>query len=140
MGAIFVRVHTTPLFVIIETRKKDLRTQMLTFRHLKKILFCYKQQNLLNLFNKLNCAKVKVQILLDSGSERCYISRRAKNILSLTHLNSEKLKINTFGSATSKVTTVQRVNLLIKTTHEKLTETDTYTSPLLCSPLQYQPL
>ena len=81
---------------------------------------------------------MKVQILLDSGSERGYISRRAKNILSLTHLNSEKLKINTFGSATSKVTTVQRVNLLIKTADEKLIETDTYTSPLLCSPLQYQ--
>ena len=54
-----------------------------------------------NLFNKSNCAEVRAKILFDSGSERSYISRRAQNILNFT-----KLKINTFGSANSKVTTV----------------------------------
>ena len=57
-----------------------------------------------NLFNKWNFAEVKVKILFDSGSERRYISRRAQNVLNLTPLNSKKLKINTFGSANSKVT------------------------------------
>ena len=46
-------------------------------------------------------------------------------------MNFEKLKINSFDSANSKVTTVQRVNFLIKTT-------DAYRSPLICLPLQYQ--
>ena len=55
-------------------------------------------------------------------------------------MNSEKLKINTFGSANSKVTTVQRVNSFIKTADEKLIETEAYTSPLICLPLQYEPL
>ena len=93
-----------------------------------------------NLFNKSNCAEVKVNILFASGSERRYISRRAQNILNLTPLNSEKLKINTFGSANSKVTTVQPVNSFIKTAHEKLIETEAYTSPLICLPFQHQPL
>ena len=55
-------------------------------------------------------------------------------------MNSEKLKINTFGSANSKVTTVQRANFFIKTADEKLIETEAYTSPLICLPLQYEPL
>ena len=55
-------------------------------------------------------------------------------------MNSEKLKTNTFGSANSKVTTVERVNFFIKITDEKLIETEGYTSPLICLPLQYQPL
>ena len=59
-----------------------------------------------NLFNKSNCAEMKAKILFNSGSERSYISRRAQNILNFTPLNSEKLKINTFGSANPKVTTV----------------------------------
>ena len=83
---------------------------------------------------------MKVKILFDSGPERSYISRRARNILNLTPLNSEKLKINTFGSANSKVTTMQRVNFFIKTADEKLIETEAYTSPLICLPLQNQPL
>ena len=41
-----------------------------------------------NLFNKSNCAEVKVKILFHSGSERSYISRRAQNILNFTPLNS----------------------------------------------------
>ena len=58
-----------------------------------------------NLFNKLNCAEVKVKILFDSVSERNYISRRAQNILNLEPSNFEKLKINTCRK-NSKVTTV----------------------------------
>ena len=57
---------------------------------------------------------MKVKILFDSVSERNYISRRAQNILNLEPLNFEKLKINTCRE-NSKVTTVQRVNFLIKT-------------------------
>ena len=109
MGAIFVRAFTTRLFVIIEIRKKHLNTQMLTFHPLKKIVVLLQTAEV-NLFNKSNCAEVKVNILFGSGSERSYISRRAQNILHLTPLNFEKLKINSFGSANSKVTTVQRVN------------------------------
>ena len=93
-----------------------------------------------NLFNKSNCAEVKVKILFDSGSERSYISRRVQSILNLTPLNSEKLKINTFGSANSKVTTVRRVNFFIKTADEKFKETEACVFPLICLSLQYQPL
>ena len=57
---------------------------------------------------------MKVKIIFDLGSERIYISRRAKNILNLTLLNSEKLKINIFGSAGSKVTTVHELTFLLK--------------------------
>ena len=46
-----------------------------------------------NLFDKSNYAEVKVKILFDSGYERSYISRTTQNILNLTPLNSEKLKI-----------------------------------------------
>ena len=63
---------------------------------------------------------MKIKILFDSGSERSYISRRAQNILKLTPLNSVKLKVNAFGSENFKVTTVQRVNFLIKTFDKKL--------------------
>lgn len=50
------------------------------------------------LFTKLNGAEVKVKILLHSGPQTSYTSRRAQHILKLTPLNSEKLKVNTFGS------------------------------------------
>ena len=84
-----------------------------------------------NLFNKSNCAEVKVKTLFDLGSERSYISRRAQNVLNLTPLNFEKLKINAFGSANSKVKTVQRVNYFIKAADEKLIESAAYTSHLI---------
>ena len=60
--------------------------------------------------------------------------------MSLTLFNSEKLKINTFGSANSKVTIMQRVNFFIKPADEKLIATEAYTSPFICLSLQYQPL
>ena len=60
--------------------------------------------------------------------------------MTLTPLNSEKLKLNTFDSANSKATTMQRANLFIKTADEKLIETEAYTSLLFCLPLQHQPL
>ena len=41
-------------------------------------------------------------------------------ILKLAHLNSKKLKINTFGSENTKARTVQQVKCLIKTTDQKL--------------------
>ena len=45
---LFVRVYTTPLFTIIKTTEnKALKTKMLTFGLLKKILFCYKQLKLI---------------------------------------------------------------------------------------------
>ena len=84
-----------------------------------------------SLFNKSNCAEVKVKTLFDLGSERSYIFRRAQNVLHLTPLNFEKLKINAFGSASSKVKTVQRVNYFIKTADEKLIESAAYTSHLI---------
>ena len=93
-----------------------------------------------NLFNKPTCAEVEVKLLFDSGSERSYISRRAQNTLNLTPFNSEKLRINTFGNANSKASTVQRENFFIKTADEKLIETEVYTSLLVCLPLQNQPL
>lgn len=53
------------------------------------------------LFTKLNGAEVKVKILLHSAPETSYASRKAQNILNilkLTPLNSEKVKVNTLGS------------------------------------------
>ena len=73
---------------------------------------------------------MEVKLLFDSGSERSYISRRAQM----------RAKINTIGNANSKAATVQRMNFFIKTADEKLIETEAYTSPLICLPLQNQPL
>ena len=83
---------------------------------------------------------MKVKFLFNYGSERSYISKKAQNIWKLTLLNSEKLKINTYDSENSKVTTGQQVNFLIKTADSKFIETEAYTAPLICLPFQNHPL
>ena len=100
MGAIFVRVYTTRLFCNNRDKTETPENINVNFSSSEKD-FVLLQTAEVNLFNKSNCAEVRAKILFDSGSERSYISRRAQNILNFT-----KLKINTFGSANSKVTTV----------------------------------
>ena len=72
--------------------------------------------------------------------QRSSISRRAQNIFKFTPLNSKKIQIKTLGSENSKVKSVQQINFFIKATDKKLIKTIAYTDPLICLPLQNQPL
>ena len=51
---------------------------------------------------------MKLKIIFGSRSEKSGISRRAQIILYF--INSERLKINSFGSEHSKITTAQAAN------------------------------
>ena len=58
--------------------------------------------------------------------------------MNLTPLHSEKLKVNTFGNGNSKVTTVQRVNFLIKTDLKKIGRDRSVNYIFICLSLRNQ--
>jgi len=77
-----------------------------------------------------------VRILLDSGSQRTYITQQLKERLNLKTITREKLCIKTFGEQCDKVQTVEVVNLCLKNANSKENLVITaHVVPMICSPL-----
>lgn len=77
-----------------------------------------------------------VRVLLDSGSQRTYITRQLKERLNLKPIAKEKLCIKTFGQDCNKVQTVEVVKLCLSNTktHENVVIT-AHVVPMICSSL-----
>ncbi|XP_015752426.1 PREDICTED: uncharacterized protein LOC107332218 [Acropora digitifera] len=80
-----------------------------------------------------------VRIILDSGSQKTYITQQLKETLGLKPLARERLCIKTFGSDYDNLKTVDVVNLCLKNVDNDVTMTITaHVVPMICSPLNYQ--
>ena len=80
-----------------------------------------------------------VRIILDSGSQKTYITQQLKETLGLKPLARERLCIKTFGSDYDNLKTVDVVNLCLKNVNKDVTMTITaHVVPMICSPLNYQ--
>ena len=77
-----------------------------------------------------------VRIILDSGSQKMYITQQLKETLGLKPLARERLCIKTLRSDDNNLKTVDVVNLCLKNVDNDVTMTITaHVVPMICSPL-----
>ena len=81
---------------------------------------------------------MKARIILDSGSQRSYITNRLKNELSLPVEYQESMLIKTFGSQDEKLQTCDVVCFSVKVPDGTDMEMSAYSVPLICEPLTGQ--
>ena len=83
-------------------------------------------------------ASVQARILLDSGSQKSYVSQMLKEALSLKPIHSETLVIKTFGSTDEMVQTCDNVQLCVQRVNGLNLYLTANTVPVICAPLQNQ--
>ena len=85
--------------------------------------------------------KVWARIILDSGS-RTYLTNNLKNILQLPTLWKKQVSIKTFGSRSTveRLELVEVVVLGVELNGEPNLLLSAFTLPLICQPLQGQPV
>ena len=77
--------------------------------------------------------------MLDSGSQKTYITQQLKETLGLKPTARERLCIKTFGSDYDNLKAVDVVNLCLKNVDNDITVSITaHVVPMICSPLNYQ--
>ena len=84
--------------------------------------------------------KIRARIILDSGSQRTYLTNNLKNILQLPTLEKKQVSIKTFGSAVERLESVEVVALGVELKGEPDLALSAFTLPLICQPLQGQPV
>ena len=57
---------------------------------------------------------IKARMILDSGSQRCYVPTLLKNALNLPVINSERLEIQTFGCLNTVTRKMENVQFMIQ--------------------------
>ena len=82
---------------------------------------------------------MKARLILDSGSQKSYISADLRNELKLPSERSVTLSIKTFGSETERMQTCDAVELGLKTKLGLDLELTLYVVPFICEPLSGQP-
>ena len=86
-----------------------------------------------------NC-KVKVRIILHNGSQRTYLTDNLKNTLRLPSQRKKQVSIKTFGSTDERLEQVDVVAFGIELNGEPDLLLSAFTVPLICQPLQSQPV
>ena len=82
--------------------------------------------------------KVKARIVLDSGSQRTYLTDNLKNILQLPVLEKKQVSIKTFGSTEERLEFVEVAALGIELKGGPNLSLSAFAVPLICQPLQGQ--
>ena len=82
--------------------------------------------------------KVKARIIVDSGSQRSYLTDNLKNILQLPVLERKQVSIKTFGSTDERVEFVEVASLGIELKGGTNLSLSAFRVPLICQPLQGQ--
>ena len=81
----------------------------------------------------------KVRVILDSGSQRSYITNRVRNQLNLPTEKTETMVIKTFGSEEERIQTCDSVKFVLKSQHDQAEiSLSAYAVPMICEPLQHQ--
>ena len=90
--------------------------------------------------NPITKQSVKIKLLLDSGSQRIYISQRIKNVLNLKSEFKETVNINTFGNSRINSKTVDIVKVNVHTCADQTVTLLATSYPIICTPLKNQPV
>ena len=81
----------------------------------------------------------KARAILDSGSQRSYITNRVRNQLNLSTEKTETMVIKTFGSEQERIQTCDSVKFVLKSQHDQAEiSLSPYAVPMICEPLQHQ--
>ena len=81
----------------------------------------------------------KVRVILDSDSQRSYITNRVRNQLNLPTEKTETMVIKTFGSEEERIQTCDSVKFVLKSQHDQTgISLSAYAVPMICEPLQHQ--
>ena len=83
---------------------------------------------------------LEVRLLLDSGSQRSYITERAKKLLRLEPNGEQLLAIATFGSNTGQGKVCEIVNVVMTLREYSPMPLSLYVVPTICDPLVSQPI
>ena len=95
----------------------------------------------LHLFNPHSTQHNTVaRAIMDSGSQRTYITRRLRDELNLPAVASESLRIKTFGNATDYESSCDTVQLSLKTKDYGTLNIAALVVPTICHPLTSQPI
>ena len=81
---------------------------------------------------------LKVKIVLDSGSQKSYLTQRMKGGLSLHIVGKQHLLIAAFGSSRGEPKRCEEVHLTVRTNSGDAQELDLFVVPHICDPLTTQ--
>ena len=83
---------------------------------------------------------VEIRLLLDSGSQRSYLSERARRVLGLKPVGEQQLAIATFGSSREQVQAYPIVEVGMGLKGCAPVHLSLYVVPMICEPLISQPI
>ena len=81
---------------------------------------------------------MKARLILDSGSQRTYVSARLREHLNLPAESSQRISIQTFGSNKENRQCVDVVQLCVATGQGEGVELSAFVVPIICDPLRSQ--
>lgn len=81
---------------------------------------------------------MKAQLILDSGSQRTYVSARLREHLNLPAESSQRISIKTFGSTKENRQSVDVVRLCVANGQGEGVELSAFVVPIICYTLQSQ--
>ena len=85
------------------------------------------------------CRVLRARIVMDSGSQKSYLTQRVKQILSLPVASTQQLSIAAFGSTKGKPLSCESVHLAVRNKSGVDQELDAFVVPHICDPLTSQP-
>ena len=84
--------------------------------------------------------QLEVRVLLDSGSQRSYLSERARAMLSLESTSEQKLSIATFGSTQEQIQVCPTVKVGMRVRESAPVFMSLFVVPVICEPQICQPI
>ncbi len=83
---------------------------------------------------------MEVRVILDSGSQRSYVSHRVTNALCLAAEGEQRMSITTFGSDQGDPQVCQAVRIGMRVKEGRDKQLVLFTVPRICEPLVSQPI
>ena len=83
---------------------------------------------------------LKLRIVMDSGSQRSYLTRHVRDTLALPTSGKQCLSIAAFGSQRGEPKQCEVVRIAIRTKYGDIQEVDLFVVPHICDPLTTQPV
>lgn len=83
---------------------------------------------------------IVVRAIMDSGSQRTYVTSRVKEMLRLSPKKTESLRIKTFGFSEERDTLCEAVELALVTKDDGTLKLTALVVPFICDPVNCQPI
>ncbi len=81
---------------------------------------------------------IEVRVILDTGSQQSYATKRVKDALALKCLEKRTMSVMTFGASTKKTQTYDIVRIRILTRYGQEQDMEFVCAPLICQPYTAQ--